>query len=665
MKKRKLFLWLTSIGCAMFAFAGFSACQNNRDEKDDAGNILPQPPEAELNGFSTSPSLIVTPGTSVFIADPLTTDEYGNVLSVTHSVKDENGADVELDSDRFFAMSGTYDVTYEAVQSDGVKKTITKTVYVMNENHTDGMLFSDEDLDLTKYLPKTIPEGYRAEYTVESVRLKGENVPIKTEIKNNLLLKSAVNEGCYRVYVTLRSEESSFDYYSLDVDFYGEEWQWNPQVNASYAVSFDNWCANTYPVETENKDLGNGEKTWFKVSRAAFPPESVSGESVRFTLLPVHSKEYYETYRGMGCDLSFDYSYCFTENATLTTRVSVGVSDLQNGKPNEVHTATLSLDNLLDLWDTIVWSESQPEAGSQSEELSFIRFLDNQKEALTCYIGNFRVNEPIFNVDVGAPPVRRENVTLTDVTGRNNYVLSDVFTEEEKAGFSKYGENIRWVLKNRVSEFESTDGTINFSDVPFANYDAYATSADGKNRLLFRGALDFYDSAQKPTWNTVSEANLGYLQGWAEGTSNLAIVSGAEYEAAELEEEGHTGQYFRLGVFGDGNVNMHYNVLPVHSEAYYREYADYTLTFDYRVPASQYYNAGFCSTARNPRAEPMWQTAEIDVSVLLEKWKYISGEKATSAENGSMTFFTSVSNTNPLYTVYLGNIGMKEKRPNE
>ena len=659
MRKRKLFLWLTAIACALFAFAGFSACDSDDGKKDDSGNTIPQPPQAALNGFSVSPSLIVTPGTSVFIADPLTTDEYGNVLSVSHSVKDENGAVVELDSDRFFAMSGKYTVTYEAEQSDGVKKTIVKTVYVMNENHTDGMIFSDGDFDLTEYQPKTVPEGYRVEYAVESIRLKGENAPLETEILNNRLLRSAVSEGCYRVYVTLKSEENSFDYYSLDVDFYGEEWQWNSSIDVSYAVSFDNWCANTYDVETESKDLGNGEKTWFKVRREAFPPEAASGESVRFTLLPVHSKEYYEAYRGMGCSLSFDYSYCFTENETLTTRVSVGASDRQNGNPKEVHTASLSLDNLLDLWDTIVWSKAQSDAGSQGEELSFIRFLDHQKEALTCYIGNFRVNEPLFNVDVGAPPVSRENVTLTDVAGRNNYVLSEIFTEEERSRFSKYGENIRWVLKNRVSEIESTDGTIEFSEVPLANYDVYATSADGNNRLLFRGAIDFYNSEQTPMWNSVSKANLGYLQGWAEGTSNQAIVSEAEFETAELAEEGHTGKYFRLGVQGGGRANMHYNLLPVHSEAYYQKYRNYTLTFDYRVPASQYYSVGFGATARNNLAEAVWKQAEISVSALLENWGYLTGTKTTSAENGSMLFFTSVSNAESLYTAYIGNIGMK------
>ena len=660
MRKSKYILWLLAVCFLLMFVGGLTACNSkpNNDSSSSNGSdeeIL----EAELNGFSVSPSLIVTPGTSVHIIDPLTTDEYGNVLSVSHNVIDKNGNTVKLDLDRFFAMDGTYVVTYEVTQTDGVKKTLTKTIYVMDENQGSEILFLEDRLDLTDYLPQIVPEGYETVCSVESVRLKGENVVVNAGIEDNVLSKESLGEGYYRVNITLQSEESSFNYYTLDVDFYNTEWQWNTSNDVGYAIAFDNWCVNTYDIVTETKDLGNGEKTWYKVQRAAYTQKGIVGESVRFTMLPLHSKQYYEIYRDMGCTISFDYNYCFTDKTSLTTQVSVGASNRVNGEPNTVHTVTLSLDEILDLWDKIMWSKSQREPGSQSEELSFIRFLEHQKEALTCYIGNFRVNSPKYNIDVGVPPVYHEGVTLIDAKDKTNYILSNLLTDEERQKLSKYDNNISWALKNSAEEIQLTDGTVEFSTLPLAEYNIYATTADENNLLLFSAIVDFYNSEQAPTWNTVSQKNLSYVEGWKEGTSNLASINTANFEVVQLTEEGHTGNYYKLGVPEDGKVNMHYNLLPVHSKEYYQAYENYLLTFEYRVPASQYYNAGFGTTMRNSTSEAIWQKAEVPVSTLLENWEYLVGEKATSAENGSMLFLTAVSNTEPLYIAYIGNVNLK------
>ena len=211
-----------------------------------------------------------------------------------------------------------------------------------------------------------------------------------------------------------------------------------------------------------------------------------------------------------------------------------------------------------------------------------------------------------------------------------------------------------WETNENSNTYTAIDGVVDFASVPYGVYEVKATlSTNGNTYDIFEGQVDFYNSKEAPVWNYVSEETLDYAWAWS-GTSIDGQVQDA-ISVVELTEEGHTGKYFKMTTSNAVTVDtaMHYNVTALHTEAYYEQYKDYVLTFEYQVPSGQYYQSGFTSPARNGESNNVWYTAEISIEDLLNNWNLICGVW-TNQETGSMVFVSTLFKDTRV--LYVGNL---------
>ena len=652
--KSKRILFLSILASMAFASAVFSSCSCGGSSSNSGSTDIESSTDnstelkVELNGFETEPSFIVEAGTAVYVKDPITIDEYGNVLAVTHQVKDQNGNEVVLDSNRFFAMQGVYTVTFSVTDSKGTVNTLTKKVYVFDTHEDTEAKLVESSFDLRAYLPEEIPDGYQVEYNVE--RWVGDKaVEVQTmALDNNLLTVKDVKDGCYKVRVTLKNETTSFLYSTAYVDLYQNgNCTWNDVIAPAYSYSYEDWNAYAYTMQLEKKDFTGETADWIKVDGSQTFANETSNRTMRYTLLPAHSKAYYEKFIGQDVVLKFDYYYQFAnpEKTTETTPVSYSSDGTVAVAPNTLHTASISLERLVEIWTNIV---NPP--NTMDNSCSLIRFIHNYKTPVVSWFGNFRMENP--NKATPTTVVHNTEV-LVDTKSVSTFDLKELLTDEEESGI--YQSEVKWSLSSLAGEVSVEDSIIQCQNVAQGLYDVYAHTDDEDEMLLFKGVIDIYDSAQNPVWLNDNKAE--YVWAWRASSDlrayNLASV-------VQLTETGHSGEYYKLtgdsASTGDYTKGCwHYNLTPAHSKTYYEQYADYVLTYEYYARAGQYYCVDWTETFR--ANETGWQQAKVSVQTLLDNWDYLIGNKSTTLEKNSFFYATGVFTDDNRFT-YIGNVKM-------
>lgn len=647
---KKIKLLLSFLCCACFV-GGLTACFDNSESgNDDPSNSQVETPTdlpVSLTGFETSSAMIVEPGTSVEVTDPLTLDEYGNVLSVAHTVVDKNGEEVELDLDHFFAMDGQYTITFKVKDSAGEEHAIQKKVYVMESVKDEGTNLVSDELDLSSYKPSEIPDGYTVGYSFEQFLFDGKTVETEADVVDDKITIDGLVEGYYQVNVLLQSESDLFVYRTFNMDLYSSaKLSWNNHVEQKYAISYDDWSVRKYPLTVEEQSFSGEAEDWFKATR------TTESQTLRFTVLPIHSKEYYQIFEGQNVNLMFDYYYQYDVSAGKNTiDVTYMTDNIVSATEKTVYTASISLDSILSNWDNII----NPPTNSMSNANSLFRVVSDWWQPITCWFGNFRMTEPENNVTPDTIISKTEK--LIDVKGLNTFDVLTALSETEKTTLS--GKNLQWSLKSGT-ETVSLDGTmVEISDIKMKSYTLVAKTTDENEFVLYSGTVDFYDSTQSAVWNNCYETD--YVFAWR-GSSSNKLDGVAEVVTLTESLDGKDGTFYKLS--GDQLPSaqyllhqMHYNVLGQHTKAYYELYKDYTLVFDYKVPNEQYYSVDWTKTEREGTS--VWRTARVPMQTLLDNWDYLTGKTTTSAETQSMFYATGLASNGEWGYAYIGNFSIQ------
>ncbi len=451
----------------------------------------------------------------------------------------------------------------------------------------------------------------------------------------------------YEVKATLTIGEVKHDLFIGQVDFYrsgaAPVWNYVSEETLNYAWGWDRestiGMANAKISVADLNEEGYSGK-YYKMTTA----DNVSeGLSMHYNIKALHTEEYYKMFENYV--LSFDYqvpgSQYYQVGFSATVRNETG--------GNAWYSAKIPVKTLLENWKVIAGSWVRNEA----ESMLFASTLYRDSRYL--YAGNF-----CMKLDMDTISHADKLIDVKDQIDGTVYDLKNLLTAEELQKYTSasalgsvkwaltskqlrayetVGWHTEWVTNEFSETYVATDSTVDFTKIPYMVYEVKATvTIDGVGYELFIGQVDFYHSGTAPVWNYVSEETLNYAWGW-NGLSTTG-QGNAKISVVDLNEEGHSGKYFKMSTTGD-ELAMHYNIKALHTEEYYEIYRNYVLTFEYQVPAGMYYQSGFGSTVKNDTGDVCWYTAEISVATLLEKWTLVAGQWA-NGEPDSMLFVSTL-----------------------
>ena len=457
------------------------------------------------------------------------------------------------------------------------------------------------------------------EYVVENVPFQG-----------TILDLSALEDGAYSVTASLAERKIciSFDLVngakawntaSADVEFY----------TYMYGENSANRQGTVEKIQLQEADHA-GEFYKLSYNSAA---DDLNSKNFAFNLLPLHAKGYYEKFQNH--ILTFDY---YVSNSGMW----IGCSQPDTNHSEGWYTGKVPLEKLLEIWDKLDGEDVAGDGGyvgaedMRTQSMFFVAGIENSGQYV--YIGNFRLG---FDVEL-----IKHDYLLKDVTGSESFDLTSLLSEDEKLKISSYKET-SWRLTDRAGKTYYPDGgAVDFAKIPHACYTAEVIFvADGAEYVLFRGDIDLYDSASEPVWNTVDNAE--FVWSWSGGDSVGGVLDNG-CTVVQLQEDGHTGNYFKLTAPKKEGV-VRWNIRAVHDKAYYEKFKDYTLTFEFLAPADSWVGWGWSDTSG--RYEE-WHTASISVATLLANWGNIEGKEW--ANNYNCMFFSSQFELDGDRFIYLG-----------
>ena len=467
------------------------------------------------------------------------------------------------------------------------------------------------------------------------------------EAANGIVDFTEIPYTVYEVKATLTIGEVKHDVFIGQVDFCqsgaAPVWNYVSEETLNYAWGWDRestvGTADAKISVVELTEAGHSGK-YYKMTTADNVTE---GLSMHYNIKALHTEEYYEMFENYV--LSFDYQV----PGSQYYQVGFGATVRNDTGGNAWYSAKIPVKTLLANWKVIAGSWARNEA----ESMLFASTLYSDSRYL--YAGNFCMKldlDTISHADVLIDVKDQIDGTVYDLKNLltaeelQKYTSASALgsvewtlTSKQLRAYETVGWHTEWVTNEFSEKYTARDTKIDFSELPYAVYEVKTTvTVDGVGYELFIGQVDFYHSGEAPVWNYVSEETLNYAWGW-NGLSTTG-QGNAKIFVVDLNEEGHSGKYFKMSTTGD-ELAMHYNIKALHTEEYYEIYRDYVLTFEYQVPAGMYYQSGFGSTVKNDIGEVCWYTAEISVATLLEKWTLVAGQWA-NGEPDSMLFVSTL-----------------------
>ncbi|MBQ8375127.1 MAG: hypothetical protein IJX98_06125 [Clostridia bacterium] len=347
--------------------------------------------------------------------------------------------------------------------------------------------------------------------------------------------------------------------------------------NADFYDLNDGFVWNTVGAETVGsvKLLSNGATDRTTVSLADksqnaaafagrigryFQIRSTGGsQAYKLDWTPVHSKGYYELFKGQNAAVSFDFwiEATHTDGKTAIDCVFGKVYGSMNGEDklesyrhqiftNRWNSLSFSLDDyLLDNF----------EAGMVNIESLFgFAGTNGSVENSTVYIGS----EPAAQV--------------LDLNGANSYDLFNLFnsaTKEELSGIS----DLSWKLTpmNGGAPIEQTASAVDFTAVRRGYYLVEAYSGESSLAAI---NVDFYDLTKDWEWNDASSALEAAVSAGVQGE---AVKTGVPTNS---DGSARSGNYLKFTV---SQASITATLKPMHSRAYYELLAKqgYSLQYDY------------------------------------------------------------------------------------
>ena len=242
--------------------------------------------------------------------------------------------------------------------------------------------------DLTELLSEEVTEDDAFEYGWQLVTKAGTVIDLASAT-----LDVAAYEGIYEVrytatYPSTGDVQTAFVTQLEICGTAGPVWQGDiTEETLAYAQG---WYFNNNPVDT--------------VSVATDPTAELTGTYLRLydtreqaglQLLPLHSKEYYEKYRGQGYELVFDIHVTQTGSALPTVRFYDDTHDgwlFWSFSDSDSYTVRIPLEHLLDNWDT--FTAVAPETTDKEWGIYYLRNIVSISDTVSeveLYAGNFRM----------------------------------------------------------------------------------------------------------------------------------------------------------------------------------------------------------------------------------------------------------------------------------
>lgn len=471
--------------------------------------------------------------------------------------------------------------------------------------------------------------------TANAITLDSENVDVET-----------MPTGYYTVCANVSKDGNLYPLFQANVDFYNSEkpLEWNDMMSEYFVYEDTNGNVLTREHSIVNSAHGR---------TGAYIKMAVDGAFLT-TLLPKHSKAYYEQIVPQTDSLFFDY---YIENPTaktgnLTTiyfakKSATDYSGFrQQRKMNTWLEENVPIKNfILTYWDEGIVSEKAT-AAARNGIVGFQKYVapdannpELSAENMVAYLGNFRIMPSSLG------NVTQAQTVLLDLGNTSSCKLNDLLNETQK-GYTKYG-TIEWSLSpaygGEKTVVNGANNILQLANIEKRAYSAEAVLVRNGETLatLYKGMVDIYNSADPIVWNNILSLNDIWSRvqdsSWSYRDGELNL-DGAEFaEIITLNEEGHTGNYYKLLTRTDAEGNpIGYTygayVLPMHSKEYYATYSDYTLSFE--IYASLNRNAYVMGTGFNSFGVKQWKTFTLNVSdVLTTYWDYITGTKAAAGSN--------------------------------
>ncbi len=422
--------------------------------------------------------------------------------------------------------------------------------------------------------------------------------------------------------------------YSKTLDIFNSDLApvWNKVTNLNDSVIVGNW-ANKTPLSAGDYVT---VETIQGISYYKFttPPgtqkwDEAQGKYVddkfpyfNFSLKAVHTKEYYELYRGQG----YKFSFVVKDNAPGGQIYFCSGTNMYGViKANEWYTVEFTLEELLDeKWDWIndpFETYKANDAWANRTLVGLMSLTGSTKVGQDFWFGQFFMGNEVLTSYTDTEIVEIKDSGATDLD------IKEYVSVENKAHLSDFEAKYDVIYRLVDVNGRAVVGTvIDATDVN--NHVLWTLEAIVGTTVVYTGKFDVYDTTDALVWNTLSEENVGNAYIVASESSKMDVPLALTF----MEKDGR--ETYMVPYQMQGAWNYRANIRPIHGKEFYNQFVGqgYFFTFEYFVECesttrafTQTYNisttaaTGINSALQNNN----WNRVTVSFDTLLNKWDNI------------------------------------------
>ena len=396
---------------------------------------------------------------------------------------------------------------------------------------------------------------------------------------------------------------------------------------------------------------------------------TVSIESFYFSVLPVHSKGYYETYQDG--DYSFSYNWKYTTTATYNSGGQAfyflnGKSWNGSNKMDTWYSNNLTLKQIVENWEGFTDFETR-EWGKRYLTGMFCTYnLLNSSGNIDIFVNFSLIDNDAINT----------LVDLNEVEDKTSVSLAEVVNEGIYSNLINNYPSANWYLVDAVKGTETLiEDRTDFDISAFAEK-SYVLTVKDSGAVVFEGDFDIYDSTENLVWNIVSSDTVGCVKVYQFINANQG--DGLLDNAVSVTDDGFfkaTGNEFyyynNAGTTVSPLEYMSVTVLPLHSRSYYQQYYGEGIIIRMEVIKEGLLDYSIVQF-KDENYHNYWGTKYAEVTIklddILDNWISYTGT-GMSTNTDAWTLMTrasgNVENQNQQFIISLGNITITQLAESE
>ena len=672
---KKILLALCACTATASLALGIAACGGNADSGSSSsdtgtGSVPNEPIDLDkLTGFDVPEQAFANYGYAVEIQPPVVIDAYGNVLGVTYEVKDSSG-NLAKDFNRgFFATDKNgYTVTYYVNAPSGETKSATTKYTVLNfaEDSAISLLDVNSAVDFTEYVTdettKSLLNTYSqyVSWVLKPTYYDAGNTSYS--FKSNTADLSATPRGVYALTATVGGTEvyrtgvdifdstAPFEY----TDIVKQNWTSTEKRTGNGLTSSTQWNETIYELASA-EELATVSATgdFYKMTVEVKDNSYAWGQKIKMRPL-THTKAYYERY----ADLALAFDWWFEIEGRNSYDFAVyGETATSAYTTKYLRTVTIPMQSLLDEWTDLNNTTANNKWNFKGTPWLLTGNDASVTTPLELYMGNVRT------VSMKQEPLKTLNVQS------NSMDMSDLIADETlKASFKANAENTSWTLTpsfytSTPSIVEFKGNTVDLTDVLHGVYSV--TASDGAT--TYQTSVDIYDLSAPFEFTDIAGQNwTSEEKQTANGLISTTQWNQTKYYAATAEEKakaGAIGDYYKMTV-GDGFWTWYHSVKLIpqtHTKAYYQQFADKTIAFDWWFDADNADSFEFTVYGKSTASTFKKNTPNmvtVPMQALLDDWDNYTDTTKNSKDNfkGSFWLKTGGNSAGTNFKLFIGNV---------